>query len=41
MKTSIFKNQDALAGLLFMGLGALSFAIAAGYMKYGKRGAPA
>ncbi len=25
MKTSIFKNQDALAGLLFMGLGALGF----------------
>lgn len=34
MKTSIFKNQDALAGLLFMGLGALGFAIALGY-KFG------
>ncbi|TQI73926.1 tripartite tricarboxylate transporter TctB family protein [Bosea sp. AK1] len=31
MRTSIFKNQDALAGLLFMGLGALGFAIALGY----------
>lgn len=34
MKTSIFKNQDALAGLLFMGLGVLGFAIALGY-KFG------
>ncbi|KRE07136.1 hypothetical protein ASE63_23100 [Bosea sp. Root381] len=34
MRTSIFKNQDALAGLLFMGLGALGFAIALGY-KFG------
>jgi hypothetical protein len=34
MRTSIFKSQDALAGLLFMGLGALGFAIALGY-KFG------
>lgn len=34
MRTSIFKNQDALAGLLFMGLGAVGFAIALGY-KFG------
>lgn len=34
MRTSIFKNQDALAGLLFMGFGALGFAIALGY-KFG------
>lgn len=34
MKTSIFKNQDALAGLLFMGLGGVGFAIALGY-KFG------
>lgn len=34
MKTSILKNQDALAGLLFMGLGAIGFAFALGY-KFG------
>ena len=34
MKTSIFKNQDALAGLLFMSLGAIGFAFALGY-KFG------
>lgn len=34
MRTSIFKNQDALAGLLLMGLGAVGFAIALGY-KFG------
>lgn len=34
MRTSIFKNQDALAGLLFMGLGTFGFAVALGY-KFG------
>jgi hypothetical protein len=34
MRTSLFKNQDALAGLLFIGLGALGFAVALGY-KFG------
>lgn len=34
MKTSLNRNQDALAGLLFIGLGAIGFAIALGY-KFG------
>ena len=34
MKSNLTRNQDALAGLLFIGLGAIGFAIALGY-KFG------